>query len=94
MRSRPRSFEPRVSDRPRSCSAEGFALALKTINESAAAVGDNTMHLQYLDALKALGGSPSSKIVVPMELTGLVAGVAALAEVAKSTDGGTTTASI
>jgi regulator of protease activity HflC (stomatin/prohibitin superfamily) len=74
-------------------SAEGFALALRTINESAAAVGDNTMHLQYLDALKALGISPSSKIVVPMELTGLVAGVAALAEVAKSTDGGTTTAS-
>jgi regulator of protease activity HflC (stomatin/prohibitin superfamily) len=73
--------------------AEGFALALKAINESAAAVGENTMHLQYLDALKALGISPSSKIVVPMELTGLVAGVAALAEVAKSTDGGATTAS-
>jgi len=54
-------------------------------------VGDNTMHLQYLDALKALGVSPSSKIVVPMELTGLVAGVAALAEVAKSTGDGSQT---
>ncbi len=67
--------------------AEGFALALTTVNASAAQVGDNTMHLQYLDALKALGVSPSSKIVVPMELTGLVAGVAALTEVAKTTGG-------
>jgi regulator of protease activity HflC (stomatin/prohibitin superfamily) len=73
-------------------SAEGFALALRTINESAAAVGDNTMRLQYLDALKALGVSPSSKIVVPMELTGLVAGVAALAEIAKGNGSDQTTA--
>jgi hypothetical protein len=51
-------------------------------------VGENTMHLQYLDALKALGVSPSSKIIVPMELTGLVAGVAALTEVAKDTGSG------
>ena len=58
--------------------AEGFALALRTINETAAAVGDNTMRLQYLDALKALGVSSSSKIVVPMELSGLASGFAAL----------------
>jgi len=36
------------------------------------------MQLQYLDALKALGVSPSSKVVVPMELSGLVAGFTAL----------------
>jgi regulator of protease activity HflC (stomatin/prohibitin superfamily) len=60
--------------------AEGFALALQTINESAAAVGDNTMRLQYLDTLKQVGGSPSSKVVVPMELSGLAAAVAALAQ--------------
>jgi regulator of protease activity HflC (stomatin/prohibitin superfamily) len=59
--------------------AEGFSMALAKINEAAAAVGDNTMRLQYLDALKALGVSPSSKVVVPMELTGLVAGFTALA---------------
>jgi regulator of protease activity HflC (stomatin/prohibitin superfamily) len=58
--------------------AEGFALALGTINETAAAVGDNTMRLQYLDALKALGVSSSSKIVVPMELSGLVSAFAAV----------------
>jgi regulator of protease activity HflC (stomatin/prohibitin superfamily) len=59
--------------------AEGFANALSTINESAAAVGDNTMRLQYLDALKQVGTSASSKVVVPMELSALAAGVAALA---------------
>ena len=62
--------------------AEGFANALSTINESATAVGDNTMRLQYLDALKLVGSSPSSKVVVPMELSGLAAGVAALAKAA------------
>jgi regulator of protease activity HflC (stomatin/prohibitin superfamily) len=60
--------------------AEGFALALEKINEAAAAVGDNTMRLQYLDTLKQVGRSPSSKIVVPMELGGLAAAVAALAQ--------------
>ena len=65
--------------------AEGFANALSTINTSAAAVGDNTMRLQYLDALKQVGTSPSSKVVVPMELTGLAGLVAALSNVAGST---------
>ena len=60
--------------------AEGFANALATINASAAAVGDNTMRLQYLDALKQVGTSSSSKVVVPMELTGLAGMVAALAK--------------
>ncbi len=60
--------------------AEGFALALEKINEAAVVVGDNTMRLQYLDTLKQVGGSPSSKVVVPMELAGLAAAVAALAQ--------------
>ncbi|MGZ4149876.1 MAG: SPFH domain-containing protein [Actinomycetota bacterium] len=60
--------------------AEGFSLALDKINEVATAVATNTMSLQYLDTLKQIGGSPSSKIVVPMELAGLAAGVVALAE--------------
>ncbi len=41
------------------------------------------MRLQYLDALRALGESPSSKVVVPMELAGLIAGVSALAAAAQ-----------
>jgi regulator of protease activity HflC (stomatin/prohibitin superfamily) len=60
--------------------AEGFALALRTINEQALSADEKTMRLQYLEALKTLGISPSSKVVVPMELSGLVAGFTAFAE--------------
>ena len=63
--------------------AEGFALALKTINEEASGAATNTMRLQYFEALKALGLSPSSKVVVPMELTGLIAGITAVTEAAR-----------
>ncbi|MGH2718390.1 MAG: hypothetical protein ACRDJU_07410, partial [Actinomycetota bacterium] len=38
----------------------------------------NTMSLQYLDALKQIGGSPSTKFVVPMELSGLLSSVTGL----------------
>jgi regulator of protease activity HflC (stomatin/prohibitin superfamily) len=62
--------------------AEGFALALQRIFEVAATVDDNTMRLQYLEALKQVGTSSSSKIVVPMELSGLVSAFAAMGEVA------------
>jgi regulator of protease activity HflC (stomatin/prohibitin superfamily) len=62
--------------------AEGFALALKTINEQAMTADQKTMSLQYLEALRQIGASPSSKIVVPMELSGLVAGLVAVADAA------------
>jgi regulator of protease activity HflC (stomatin/prohibitin superfamily) len=58
--------------------AEGFAAALEKINATAVQAGENTMNLQYLDALKTLGVSPSSKVVVPMELSGLVAAFTAI----------------
>ena len=67
--------------------AEGFSMALAKINEAAAQVGDNTMRLQYLDALKTLGISPSSKVVVPMEMSGLVAAFTALAATASNGSG-------
>jgi regulator of protease activity HflC (stomatin/prohibitin superfamily) len=63
--------------------AEGFALALETINRQASTADQKTMTLQYLDALKQIGGSSSSKIVVPMELAGLAAGIVAVADQAK-----------
>ena len=63
--------------------AEGFALALETINRQASTADQKTMTLQYLAALKQIGGSPSSKIVVPMELSGLAAGIVAVADQAK-----------
>lgn len=48
--------------------AEGQAKALELLNEAAAKLGDNAILLQYLEALKSMATSPSTKIVVPMEL--------------------------
>lgn len=47
--------------------AEGFAQALRTIYGAAAGVDNKTMTLQYFEALKAVGASPATKIVFPME---------------------------
>jgi regulator of protease activity HflC (stomatin/prohibitin superfamily) len=55
--------------------AEGFALALGKIFDVAKGVDANTMSLQYLEALKQIGGSPSTKFVVPMELATLLSSV-------------------
>jgi len=66
--------------------AEGFSNALQKIFEVASTVDDNTMRLQYLDALRQIGGSPSSKVLLPMELSGLVSAFTAIAEGA-STNG-------
>jgi regulator of protease activity HflC (stomatin/prohibitin superfamily) len=60
--------------------AEGFALALTKIYESAQGVDAKTMSLQYLEALKQIGASPSTKYVIPMELTDLLSGISAYAE--------------
>ena len=51
--------------------AEGFSLALDKIFEVAQDVDAKTMSLQYLEALKQIGSSPSTKFVVPMEFAGL-----------------------
>jgi regulator of protease activity HflC (stomatin/prohibitin superfamily) len=51
--------------------SEGSALALRTIYGAAQRIDDRTMSLQYLDALKALGASPSAKFVFPLEFSGL-----------------------
>jgi regulator of protease activity HflC (stomatin/prohibitin superfamily) len=58
--------------------AEGFSLALSKIFEVARGVDANTMSLQYLEALKQIGSSPSTKFVVPMELSNLLSGVTGL----------------
>ena len=59
--------------------AEGFALALSSINEAAQKVDQRTMALQYLEALKALGASPSTKWIIPTEFAALAAPLAAFA---------------
>ena len=52
--------------------AEGFALALEKIYSVARSIDDKTMSLQYLETLKALGASSSTKFVLPMEFTSLL----------------------
>ena len=52
--------------------AEGFSLALTRIFQSASAVDQKTMALQYLEALKALGAGPATKFVIPLEFTRLI----------------------
>src|SRR5467141_3675178 len=52
--------------------ADGYAQALGLINASAKTVDARTMAIQYLDALKEIGKSPSTKYIFPMEFTSLV----------------------
>jgi len=47
--------------------AEGYAIALGKIFEIAKVLDGNTMSLQYLETLKNLGSSPSTKFIFPME---------------------------
>ena len=67
--------------------AEGFSLALDRIFQVARTLDANTMSLQYLDALKQIGASPSTKFVVPMELAGLLSSVTGLTGKAFSGNG-------
>jgi regulator of protease activity HflC (stomatin/prohibitin superfamily) len=49
--------------------AEGFSQALERIYAAASGIDQKTMLLQYLEALKALGASPSTTVVIPTEFT-------------------------
>jgi len=53
--------------------AEGYAGALNQIFQAAKGIDSKTMTLQYLDTLKALGASPSTKYIFPMEFTSIFA---------------------
>jgi regulator of protease activity HflC (stomatin/prohibitin superfamily) len=55
--------------------AEGFALALDKIFSVAKGIDSKTLTLQYLDTLKVMGSGPSTKFIVPMEFSSLLAGV-------------------
>lgn len=58
--------------------AEGFSMALERIFSVARTLDANTMTLQYLEALKALGASPATKFVFPMEFTRLITPLSSL----------------
>jgi regulator of protease activity HflC (stomatin/prohibitin superfamily) len=52
--------------------AQGFAQALEAIFSAAKGIDQKTMTLQYFEALKALGASPSTKYIFPMEFTSML----------------------
>src|SRR4051812_36925188 len=68
--------------------AEGFALALDKVFAVARTVDGKTMSLQYLDALRSLGSSPATKLVVPMEFTTLLQPLVRLAGAAMASEDG------
>ena len=51
--------------------AEGHGQALERIFAAAHQIDEKTMTLQYLETLKQLGASPSTKYLIPVELTHL-----------------------
>ncbi len=56
--------------------AQGYANALEAINAAAEGAHGNTMGLQYLDTLRNLASSPSTKWIIPMELTNAARSIA------------------
>jgi regulator of protease activity HflC (stomatin/prohibitin superfamily) len=52
--------------------AAGFSEALDRVYQVANTVDGKTMSLQYFDTLKALGDSPSTKWIFPMEFTSML----------------------
>jgi regulator of protease activity HflC (stomatin/prohibitin superfamily) len=68
--------------------AEGFSNALKTIFDAARGVDEKTMALQYLEALKALGAGPSTKWVIPMELSELTRPITSAMRATRGSEGG------
>ena len=55
--------------------AQGFSSGLEAIAQVAKGLDDQTLLLQYLETLKQVGSSPSTKLVVPFELDGLARGL-------------------
>ncbi len=58
--------------------AQGFAAALAAIHEKATDIDEKTMALQYMETLKQLGASNSTKWVLPMELTSMIQSVSGM----------------
>lgn len=54
--------------------AEGYAEALERIFNAAQGIDQKTMTLQYFEALKDMGASPSTKYIFPLEFTSLLKG--------------------
>jgi regulator of protease activity HflC (stomatin/prohibitin superfamily) len=68
--------------------AEGFSLALEKIFNVAKTVDAKTLSLQYLEALKALGASPATKFIFPMEFAEFLKPLSGFAKEAFASGGG------
>lgn len=68
--------------------AQGFADALQRIYDTAQNVDENTMTLQYLEALKDIGEGASTKWVLPMELTRMLGNLGSFSANGGGTAGG------
>jgi regulator of protease activity HflC (stomatin/prohibitin superfamily) len=55
--------------------AQGLAAALEALSAVTEQLDPTTVQVQYLRTLEAIGTAPSSTVVVPMELAGLLAGL-------------------
>jgi len=67
--------------------AQGFSEALQQIFSAAKGIDEKTMALQYLEALKALGASPSTKYIIPADFTRLTESVAGYLDKGMGTGG-------
>ncbi len=65
-------LEAEAEQQSQALRAAGFSEALQHIHAVANTLDDRTMLLQYLEALKDVGSSPSTKFIVPMEVTNLM----------------------
>lgn len=52
--------------------AQGYAAALEAIYAKAKDLDEKTMALQYMEMLEQIGKSPSTKFILPMEITAFV----------------------
>ena len=69
------SSRPRATGRPRSCARRASRWRSTRSSRRPQTVDANTMSLQYLDALKQIGASASTKFVIPMEFTNLLSSI-------------------
>ena len=67
--------------------AQGYAKALEAIFAEAKNIDEKTMLLQYLETLRDVGASSSTKFVLPMELTGMMSQLSAAINNGKSSGG-------
>jgi regulator of protease activity HflC (stomatin/prohibitin superfamily) len=68
--------------------AEGYSQALERIFGAAQTIDQKTMALQYMETLKALGASASTKYILPLELSKLVESFSGLVDEGMRARGG------